>query len=118
MLTVVCQGLIRHCGASQYVLSMARDIHWVTIVVIIVIVVIVIVVIVIVVIVIIIVIAIIIVIIAIIVIVMIIIIVIILIVVIIIINNMMNWSDRSTHAPAQKSRSETPTYHMPTPTTS
>ena len=44
MLTVVCQGLIRHCGASQYALSMARDIHWVTIVVIIVIVVIVIVV--------------------------------------------------------------------------
>ena len=44
MLTVVCQGLIRHCGASPYALSMARDIHWVTIVVIIVIVVIVIVV--------------------------------------------------------------------------
>ena len=40
MLTVVCQGLIRHCGAFQYVLSMARDIHWVTIVFIIVIIVI------------------------------------------------------------------------------
>ena len=38
MLTVVCQGLIRHCGASQYALSMARDIHWVTIIVIVVIV--------------------------------------------------------------------------------
>ena len=43
MLTVVCQGLIRHCGASQYALSMARDIHWVTIVAIIVIVIVVIV---------------------------------------------------------------------------
>ena len=39
MLTVVCQGLIRHCGASPYARSMARDIHWVTIVAIIVIVV-------------------------------------------------------------------------------
>ena len=39
MLTVVCQGRIRHCGASPYALSMARDIHWVTIVAIIVIVV-------------------------------------------------------------------------------
>ena len=44
MLTVVCQGLIRHCGASPYALSMARDIHWVTIIAIIVIVVFVIVV--------------------------------------------------------------------------
>ena len=27
---IVCQGLIHHCGDSQYAPSMARDFHWVT----------------------------------------------------------------------------------------